>query len=138
MKANELRIGNWINYDNDNYVVNAIDCLNKVRIALLTDIGSVTCVRGHSQIEPIPLTKEWLLKFGFDKVTGWDDYKGWVKRDVEIEEDVRDITLLEKKHNPDVLWRACERYAYLFKERVAVLRRLAELERELKILKERL
>jgi hypothetical protein len=78
MKVNDLRIGNLVLFNN-------------------TDIGTVTGIEGFVSgqfkisinnridikyyfdvIKAIPLTEEWLLKFGFvkDKLTNYDWYKG--------------------------------------------------------------
>lgn len=50
MKATELRIGNWIEKDGKQYQITAI--------------GIFCCGVKHN---PIPLTEEWLIKFGFSK-----------------------------------------------------------------------
>lgn len=57
MKSNELRIGNIIEIDQypNNRVITTIECGN--------DIDQVIKLNG----KPIPLTEEWLLKFGFLK-----------------------------------------------------------------------
>lgn len=55
MKANELRIGNYIYSFGD---ILKID---------LNDICNVECST-DDVFEPIPLTEEWLLKFGFEKI----------------------------------------------------------------------
>jgi hypothetical protein len=52
MKPNELRIGNSINYHGEEIIV---------RPYTFTDIEV------DAGYEPIPLTEEWLLKFGFEK-----------------------------------------------------------------------
>jgi hypothetical protein len=53
MKANELRIGNWIKDGNDfeQVTIYHLDCLSIARC----------------EFDPIKLTEEWLLKFGFEK-----------------------------------------------------------------------
>ena len=56
MKANELRIGNWINDSND--IVKA----ELYHIQSLLD--------GLDDFGGVPLTEEWLVKFGFEKNTG--------------------------------------------------------------------
>jgi hypothetical protein len=62
MKASELRIGNWVN--------------NNPRDGVITVFSNDKCVIRHKagidrafieKLEPIPLTEEWLLKFGFKK-----------------------------------------------------------------------
>jgi hypothetical protein len=62
MKANELRIGNWINhkYSPPSFIVSVINTFNENTV---NGIELEDC-------EPIPLTQEWLLKFGFKK---WND-----------------------------------------------------------------
>ena len=54
MKASELRIGNYI-LDND-------DNVNEVDSDLIHYIDC--CDNNESGFEPIPLTEEWLVKFG--------------------------------------------------------------------------
>lgn len=55
MKANELRIGNWIKGDTGiEFIISGVGIKNLEEIP---DAGW----------EPIPLTEEWLLKFGFKK-----------------------------------------------------------------------
>jgi len=60
MEVKELRIGNWYidMYGNES---------RATTISKYSDLGM-----NHLKAEPIPLTKEWLLKFGFDYV-GDDD-----------------------------------------------------------------
>jgi tRNA uridine 5-carbamoylmethylation protein Kti12 len=69
MKASELRIGNLVNLGN--------------RVAKVIEISHSFCVvvdleetqdtiESYERTKPIPLTEEWLLKFGFshDKILG--------------------------------------------------------------------
>ncbi len=58
MEANELRIGNYVKADGY-YPYADIDGVEKEAVRVGTD--SFT----YDAIEPIPLTEEWLLKFGF-------------------------------------------------------------------------
>jgi len=60
MKANELKIGNWINFipDKGNFIISDIKTFNENTINGLE----------LEDCQPIPLTEEWLLKFGFVKV----------------------------------------------------------------------
>jgi hypothetical protein len=72
MKASELRIGNLVDLGN--------------RIAKIIEIGHLSCVvadleetqdtiEDYERTEPIPLTEEWLLKFGFENIDkGDNDY----------------------------------------------------------------
>lgn len=64
MKANELRIGN--------YVYCTLGKVNKIDLEAITYIAK----EPHNQVKSIPLTEEWLLKFGFQKYkTGHNTYK---------------------------------------------------------------
>ena len=62
MKAEELRIGNWVMYSSKIQVNE-----NKIR----------ECVDHPDRFEPIPLTEEWLVKFGFEKVEYDSDKHGY-------------------------------------------------------------
>lgn len=63
MKANELRIGNYV----DNTL------LHKYSNVIISEIHSNLIISTYGEyleldyIEPIPLTEDWLLKFGFEK-----------------------------------------------------------------------
>ena len=56
MKANELRIGNYVNYNGKDCVFGIYDIVN---LHDDEDCANLT--------NPIPLTEEWLLKFGFGR-----------------------------------------------------------------------
>ena len=60
MKAEELRIGNCVNYFNDgeHSLIRILDW----GYAHLNDASSID----YELLKPIPLTEEWLLKFGFE------------------------------------------------------------------------
>jgi hypothetical protein len=59
MKSNELRIGNWVEQPNGG-VTRVTAILNDLQIKTETGYIDKYC-------RPIPLTEEWLLKFGFEK-----------------------------------------------------------------------
>ena len=75
MEANELRIGNYF-YDRSNKILR-LDWWEHIN-KLASDM-SVNGMKVHPMTEhignarPIPLTEEWLVKFGFEKLEGWDD-----------------------------------------------------------------
>lgn len=63
LRANELRIENLvlrkaILLENNNY--------HEITV---THHDIEACVRSFADFEPIPLTEEWLLKFGYDLIT---------------------------------------------------------------------
>lgn len=55
MKANELRIGNWVRKENYSPEFHKIE---------IEDFAILE--RSHNFYQPIPLTEEWLLKMGFE------------------------------------------------------------------------
>ena len=67
LRANELRIGNLIYYHIKDKLnepeewdaENIVDCF---------DIAQITEHRDDHEYKPIPLTEEWLLKFGFEVI----------------------------------------------------------------------
>jgi hypothetical protein len=69
MKANELRIGNLVYFKHCDYEYNIPRKINYTLKPNLVGLEKVSVNRiEYNNIEPIPLTEEWLLKFGFDKV----------------------------------------------------------------------
>ncbi len=70
MKAQELRIGNWVYEIEDAIQVEVVDISN----LYYNDFNDGTII-----YTPIPLTEEWLVKFGFEKGT----YNNYVKVVVE-------------------------------------------------------
>lgn len=64
MKATELRIGNYLNGKQGHVIITEIRTNNSVKILDNTSSFYVgTC------LQPIPLTEEWLLKFGFKQIS---------------------------------------------------------------------
>ena len=63
LRAAELRIGNFVQLNNNITQVDVVD-YNQI---IATEFGLIEL----KYIKPIPLTEEWLLKFGFKK----QDYK---------------------------------------------------------------
>ncbi len=80
INANELRIGNLLNYQTaeGDILTATIDWQALKWIS--EDSKGFNLV--HSAI---PLTEDWLLKFGFEKIVGWDDITFFSKNGVDIE-----------------------------------------------------
>ena len=57
MKANELRLGNYLYWKDE--PMRIVDNYSLYKACI--DVS-----RGDKRIKPIPLTEEWLLKFGFE------------------------------------------------------------------------
>ena len=67
MKASELRIGNYVNYK-DKIIGQATGILSGgIWLDKGNEIEGCLCL---TQFKPIPLTEEWLLKFGFE----WNNF----------------------------------------------------------------
>ena len=78
MKANELRIGS---------LINALDSIGVVSICGIRENGEVLDFTGEiietgfalsKDCSPIPLTEEWLVRFGFQKAKVTDCYGGHI------------------------------------------------------------
>jgi len=69
MKVKELRIGNYVNYVSQKVIVlqTSIEGRNDWDVELGYFEDSIGFPRKINKITPIPITKEWLLKFGFKK-----------------------------------------------------------------------
>ena len=58
MVANELRIGNWVRTSKEEQVVDVLcDSLSTINHNCIT----------YDMCAPIPITEEWLVRFGFSK-----------------------------------------------------------------------
>ena len=68
MKANELRVGNWVNNNEEDYQITSVTILQ--------------LERGDSTAKPIPLTDEWLIRFGFEN--GGYEFLFWNLNGFEI------------------------------------------------------
>jgi hypothetical protein len=79
MKASELRIGNYVN-DRFDAEVTVCDITH----------GGINLNYGYStisidELKPIPLTEEWLLRFGFDKpFKTVGDFERWQKGEFRL------------------------------------------------------
>lgn len=70
IKANDLRIGNFFIYSNKIGKIASITLYN-LSVATLDNRHTVTSI-SFEDIEPIPLTEEWLTNFGFEKINKSD------------------------------------------------------------------
>jgi hypothetical protein len=68
MKANELRVGNWVNDElyGDFQIVGLINFKDGNQSAYKS-LEYYPQSQDTDKLNPIPLTEEWLLKFGFEK-----------------------------------------------------------------------
>ncbi len=72
MESKELRIGN--------YVYDALENIHQITSIDNVDLGLLGCSIELRFAKPIPLTEEWLLKFGFEYNDYYKNYK--IKADI--------------------------------------------------------
>jgi len=77
MSGEELRIGNWVNVVDKDYQVTQI-------LERGVNCGHIGAM--YEIVNPIPLTEEWLERFGFK----FDGYCSFWKSDIELTKDVGD------------------------------------------------
>ena len=82
MKAEDLRLNNWVEIKDQDVKT----------YAKVEGIGNLQHVAGQlwsiEELEPIPLTEEWLERFGFNKLSDiWEFWKnsGWDLRQHKLE-----------------------------------------------------
>jgi len=74
MKANELRIGNWIEFNNFISHPNNLQVTPRMFRQLGMDLSENLDLELSGYHKPILLTEEWLVKFGFVKFITKDVY----------------------------------------------------------------
>ena len=64
IKANELRVGNFYDWRQDDtyYGIDTITCITNDSV-----LNQNSMIIPFEQMQPIPLTEEWLLKFGLEQ-----------------------------------------------------------------------
>ena len=82
MDAKELRIRNLIEYNNQDWIISGIASPKPLKDKRFSDKWIVELYDGGlisvalDDCNPIPLTEEWLINFGFKRFTrgvGWDE-----------------------------------------------------------------
>jgi len=68
MEANELRIGNYLQDNVTKTTIKVVELTNECITTYVIDRSKFPLKDGW-KLEPIPLTEEWLLKFGFKTTT---------------------------------------------------------------------
>ena len=100
MKANELRLGNW--WDNGEGGQYIID--NSTMIDFLNEAWEKN---GEVNIDPIPLTEQWLKDFGFkkyeDNKQDWGHEKGYVINN-ELKNQLSDYFRVYWRDKPMQTW----------------------------------
>jgi len=86
MKANELRIGNLVTLQETIFKVIKIDGEDYSVIAKAINKDCPDNV--VESLMPIPLTKEWLLKFGFEKKITSDVFPTFFKNKINVNDRV--------------------------------------------------
>lgn len=73
MEVKELRLRNWIGFgrkENGDFLIGQVEGLHGDLMGGTVNIKNHDQTFLAQQLFPIPLTEEWLLKFGFEDVTG--------------------------------------------------------------------
>ena len=70
MKAQELRLGNLISIKDLANGYKKIESIIELGVKA-TRLGPIKVICEYDDIQPIPLTEEWLLKFGFKSDGTW-------------------------------------------------------------------
>ena len=81
MKANELRVGNWVNDElyGDFEIIGLINFKDGNQSAYKS-LEYYPQSQDTDKLNPIPLTEEWLIKFGFEKHITIDTYPTFAKQ----------------------------------------------------------
>jgi hypothetical protein len=79
MKPNELRIGNFVYWNNEKV---EIDSISETEITLKTFFNIKIKM---DAIKPIPLSYEWIETLGFEKIRHVNGYIFWVHKRSKIE-----------------------------------------------------
>lgn len=79
MRLEELRLGNWLNHKDDWSYRQSEQDFKEFNFQWddLDWFALVECRLNLDNFEPIPLTEEWLVKFGFEKVVYDTDETGY-------------------------------------------------------------
>lgn len=102
MKAKELRIGNWIHLydklDDTPYYRKVTGFTNTGKVWLVKNPKHEECAWDIQDIKPIPLTDEWLLSLGFEKIIGGgiSFNKGKISIYLNGRTDFNSLTILEE------------------------------------------
>lgn len=72
METSELRRGNYVSRKDIGNGSERIEIVLEIYKTKLLTSGAVSVIVNKNEIKPIPLTEEWLLKFGFENLNyGW-------------------------------------------------------------------
>jgi len=78
IKANELRVGNYVNYKPiDDICDLSLQNRSVFNMIDVDDIHLISTGTMNDRFEPIQLTEHWLIIFGFEKVVYDDDQHGY-------------------------------------------------------------
>ena len=79
MEVKELMIGNYLQNKSDKRIGKVIR-FSSNRIQLKMELSTLT--QSNKSFEPIPLTEDWLLRFGFRKADESDEFGGYVSSEL--------------------------------------------------------
>ena len=78
MKVKELKIGNYLFFEKEIQQVSSIHSDETIRLKANADENCHGCYSvTQTNIKPIPITEEWLIKFGYVKFKSNEIYNEW-------------------------------------------------------------
>ena len=104
MEAREIRMGNKVRWDYEIYTITAIS----TDVVDITRFGIAMSINIKS-IQPIPLTEDWLLKFGFIKKTAFL----WGKGDTVVSLKLNQLITADKIENENVSYHQIDELYYV-------------------------
>lgn len=112
MEANELRIGDFVNYGKK--VSSVLEIRNEgVIVQILGFDNNQLIDLGERNIEPIPLTEEWLLKFGWIWNEECNSYEKYPNGDARMNMAYRELNGSYTMFNYVIKATICERIWYV-------------------------
>ena len=83
IQANELRIGNWVKYQFHDGLKEVKICSNDFKM-----LDDENLKKYKERYEPIPLTEQWLIDFGFGKHITLDTYPTYSLNNINVNDGV--------------------------------------------------
>lgn len=99
MKITELRIGNYVEYDKDILQISAIIPPKEKESTYRVWFNNDSRAKLIRDIKPIPLTEDWLKKFGFEKKAEYI----WIKEIFKGMFDIKIILIEKGKYVPVIM-----------------------------------
>lgn len=100
LSATELRIGNHVYNNYEKFIT--------IRGLILNECFSDISGYSYEEIEPIPLSEEWLLRFGFENFSDWQ---------IALDDPSRFLVIMHVTHSGDEFYPVLEQCGEVSSER---------------------